>query len=242
MRILLLDIETCPNLAYVWGKFEQDVIDYQSEWHILSFCCKWLGGKTIVKALPDYPLYKKNKENDRELAQELWTYLNEADVVIGHNLAEFDTKKANTRFIEHGLLPPSGYQMVDTLKVAQKYFAFNSNKLDDLGKRLNVGRKVKHSGFELWLGCIKGDPVAWKKMKKYNRGDVLLLERIYLRLLPWIENPPNLSFSEKCPKCQVGTLQKRGFGLTRTGRYQRLQCQNCGSWSRNQHEKLTNIR
>src|SRR3990167_3818406 len=47
-KILLFDIETTPNLAYVWGKYEQDVIQYKSEWYMLSWSAKWLGGPKIM--------------------------------------------------------------------------------------------------------------------------------------------------------------------------------------------------
>ena len=54
-RVLLYDIETVPNLAYVWGKWEQNVIRFESEWHMLCFAYKWLGEKkTHVVALPDF--------------------------------------------------------------------------------------------------------------------------------------------------------------------------------------------
>ena len=39
-KILLIDIETAPNLGYIWGKYEQNVIDYKTEWYLLSFCAK----------------------------------------------------------------------------------------------------------------------------------------------------------------------------------------------------------
>ena len=242
MKILFFDIETAPNLAYVWGKWEQDVIEFDKEWYILSFSAKWLDGKATTKCLADYPLYKRQKENDRDLVRDLWEYFNDADVIIGHNCSEFDIKKTNTKFIEHGLLPPANYQTIDTLKVAQKHFGFNSNKLDDLGKKLKVGRKVKHHGFETWLGCMQGKRESWREIKKYNRGDTLLLEKIYLKLRPWISTHPNISLEGKCPSCGEGKLQKRGFGATRTGKYPRFQCQNCGSWSRGRHTQMTTIR
>ena len=241
MKILLVDLEVAPNVSYTWGIWEQDAIEVKQEWYILSFCARWLGGKTITRGLPDYPLFKKDKRSDRELVKELWELLNEADLVIAHNGDRFDLKKANTKFVEHGLLPPSGYNTVDTLKIAQKYFAFNSNKLDELGKHLGVGRKVKHGGFEMWRGCMEGNVEDFKKMKKYNMGDTLLLERVYYKLRPWLEAHPNTSFDGKCPKCS-GILIKRGFGFTRTGKYPRYACKNCHGWSRGENQKLTNIR
>ena len=47
-KVLIFDIETSPNLSYTWGKWQQDVIKFQSEWEMLSFSYKWLGDRKIV--------------------------------------------------------------------------------------------------------------------------------------------------------------------------------------------------
>ena len=68
-KILLLDIETSPNVAYVWGKWEQNVIDYVKEWNIICFSAKWLDGKHITKSSADYKGYKIGA-NDEEIVKE----------------------------------------------------------------------------------------------------------------------------------------------------------------------------
>jgi len=230
------------NRAFVWGKYEQDVIAYIQEGYMLSWSAKWLDGKQITKGLCDY---RCKPGDDRLLVKELHDLVSQADVLIAHNGDRFDIKKMNTRFIYHGLPPPEPYKSIDTLKVAKDKFAFNSNKLDDLGNFLGVGRKVKHPGFDLWLGCEAGDEASWHLMKKYNKQDVLLLERIYLKLRPWITNHPNtavLSGVSGCPNCGSIHLQSRGQGITKTGTYQRYHCQSCGGWSKaTKVEKVTNI-
>lgn len=233
-KILFYDIETSPLLGYTWAKYEQNVLDVQREWYVLSFSAKWKDGGTITKALPDYKLYKKEPHNDRELIKDLWELFNEADIIIGHNSNKFDNKKSNARFIAHGLTPPEPYKTVDTLKVARQHFSFTSNRLDDLGKALGVGRKVKTGGFDLWLRCLAGDMKAWALMKKYNKQDVVLLEKVYLKLRPWATNHPNLSLFEErpiCPKCGSKKIHFRGYAMTSTSKYRRFQCE-CGGWGR----------
>ena len=198
-------------------------------------CFSAKGDEHITKGLPDYPGYKKGSEDDRKLVKELWHLLDKAEIVIAQNGDAFDLKKINTRFAYYGMPPPSPYRTVDTLKVARRYFAFNSNKLDYLGEYLGLGRKIKHEGFELWKRCIDGDLKAWKQMKAYNRQDVVLLEKVYLHLLPWIKNHPNLdnySDTTVCPKCGSKELQRRGYQFNQTTKYARIQCKNCGGWSR----------
>jgi DNA polymerase elongation subunit (family B) len=229
-KVLLFDLETMANKAFVWGKYEQDVIAFIEEGYLLSWSAKWLDGKQITRGLCDYPDYQPESPNDKELVQELHQLISEADILIAHNGDRFDIKKMNTRFIYHGLTPPDPYKTVDTLKVARRNFAFNSNKLDDLGSFLQVGRKVKHPGFDLWLGCEKGDPKSWELMKKYNKQDVVLLEQVYLKLLPWIQNHPHFKDGqEDCPNCNSTNYQKKGIDFFRGVKSQRLKCMECGT-------------
>lgn len=237
LKILFYDIETAPNLSYVWGKYEQDVIAYEKEWYMLCFAYKWLGEKKVhAVSLPDFKLYKKDKQNDKHVIEKLWELFNEADIVIAHNGDKFDQRKSNARFAYHGLTPPSPYKTIDTKKVAKKYFAFNSNKLDDLGDHLGIGRKIQTGGFSLWKGCMEGDEKAWKKMIQYNKNDVKLLEDVYLKLRPWITNHPNLNImlgtDRNCPNCGSNQLQKRGTYKTNTNVYQQYWCKSCGKWPR----------
>lgn len=236
-KILLCDLETFANLAYVWGLYETDVIKVVKPWYLLSFAYKWLGEKSIhAFALPNFDGYEKDKSNDKELCRILWKLFDEADVVVAHNGSAFDTKKATAKFVQHGFTPPTPYQQVDTLTVAKRYFKFDSNKLDNLAQYLGIGQKVNTGGFELWEGCaIHDDKKAWKKMIFYNKHDVRLLEQIYLKFRPYIDNHPNhnlFTSDEVCPNCGEKKLQKRGFALTRVSKYQRYQCQSCSAWSK----------
>ena len=236
-KILVFDIETMANKAYVWGKYEQNVLSVDQGWYMLSFGYKWLGDKrSKVATLRDFKTFKKDKTDDKELTALLWDLFDQADIVIGHNSDRFDIKKANARFAFHGMNPPKPYSSIDTLKVARKYFKFDSNKLDDLGEYLNLGRKVKHEGWDLWLGCaVRNDTKSWKKMIEYNKQDVDLLEKIYVQLRPWMNNHPNMNvytdFINHCPICGSEHVQRRGFRITRTNKYQRFHCQDCGGWS-----------
>jgi hypothetical protein len=242
MKTILFDIETSPNLGYVWGKWEQDVIENVKDWRILSFSYKVLGeNKTHAYALCDFPGYKKDKEDDSALMGKLHEVLSSADIVVAHNGDEFDIKKANARFLAAGLTPPTPYKSIDTKKVAKRYFRFDSNKLDELGRYLGIGRKLQTGGFQLWKDCMAGDMNAWSKMKTYNKQDVVLLEKVYLKLRPWITTFPAVSEHGKCVKCGSTRLQSRGYRNTITNKIQRLQCQGCGGWSDGKKERHENI-
>jgi uncharacterized protein YprB with RNaseH-like and TPR domain len=117
-KILYYDIETAPNLSYVWGQYEQNVIDHEREWYILCVSYRWEGeNKTHVCSLVDFPdAYKKDPENDYHVVKKMWDLIDEADIVIAHNGDRFDMRKANARFVYHGLGPTSPTKQIDTLK------------------------------------------------------------------------------------------------------------------------------
>ena len=231
-KVLFYDIETAPCQGFTWGMYEQNVIDLVHSWYILSIAYKWKGDKKVtVKALPDY--HQKDPEDDSGLVKDIWKLFDAADVLVAHNGIKFDTRKCQSRFIKHGLLPPSPYKQIDTLKIARKHFAFVSNKLDDLGAYLGIGRKLPHTGWALWRGCMSGDSASWKTMRRYNAHDVELLEAIYDRLAPWESNHINLTlFGDRpgCPCCQSPKVQRRGFNVALSRRTERWHCQGCGHW------------
>jgi len=236
-RILLFDLETSPNLAYVWGKWQQDVVAFEEEWFVLSIAWKWLGQKTVhVKALPDFELYEADPHDDRSLIAFIHTLFAQADIAVAHNCDRFDQPKAQTRMFIHSMEPPAPFRSVDTLKVARKHFAFTSNRLDDLCQVLGIGKKRETGGFATWLGCLNGDEAAWRKMCRYNRHDVVLLEQLYLRLLPWMTTHPNRATIEDrphaCPRCGVeARMEARGWRSTQVSKRRQYQCGACKGWS-----------
>lgn len=237
-RVLVYDIETSYTEGAVWGLYDQNVAYVLEEPYIISVAWKWLGeSKTNVIALPDYSkTYKNNKKDDSALVHVLWELFNEADIIIAHNGNSFDQKWTYGRFLIHGINPPSPAKYIDTLLISRSKFKFNSHKLNDLSKYLGLGEKEDTGGIQLWVDCIKHNkPEAWKKMCKYNKKDVILLEKVYLKLLPFITNHPNMGlmsgYTRACPNCGSEKMQKRGFSYSRIGQYQRFQCLDCASWS-----------
>ena len=236
-KILVVDIETAPNLGYTWGKWQQNVISFKEDWYILSYAYKWLGDKkTHAKSLTSYKSYEKGSMDDKELCADLWKLFDEADIIIAHNGLSFDIKKSNARFIIHGFNPPAPYKIIDTKLEAKQYFKFDSNKLSELGKYFHVGTKLQTGGFQLWLGCMAGQKKSWKTMVEYNKQDVVLLEKVYLKLRGWIKNHPNLNIlqltNDNCPNCGKDTLKRSGIVSTRVWVYKRYQCTTCGAWCR----------
>lgn len=225
LKVLLFDIESSPNLAYVWEKYEQNVISFEKERYILCFAYKWLGDSDVKSC-------SLSSMSSKKLIKKLHSLFSEADVIVAHNGDGFDIKMANAFFLKDGLAPPSIYRTVDTLKIARSKFRLNSNKLDDLGEYLGVGRKVETGGWKLWEGCIRNDPESWRKMTKYNKQDVTLLEKIYIKLRPWLPSHPWTTYdSYACRVCQGVRLQQRGYSFASGRQRKRFVCLDCGHWT-----------
>jgi hypothetical protein len=236
-RVLIVDIETAPILGYVWGLWDQNVglNQIKCDWHILSWSAKWLGdppNKVMYADQRNAP----NIEDDKKLLKPLWKLLDEADVVIWQNGKQFDHKKLNARFILNGMQPPSSYKQIDTLSIAKRHFGFTSNKLEYLsGKLCHKYKKLTHKkfpGFELWKECLAGNKEAWSEMEKYNKHDVLALEELYTKLIPW-DNTVNFNLytegEENVCSCGAQAFVKNGFYYTAKGKFQRYLCNECGS-------------
>lgn len=229
MKILLLDIESSPNTAHVWGLWQQNVSINQlmESSYVLCYAAKWYGDKEVM-------FDSVHKSRPKTMLKGIHGLLNDADAVVHYNGTKFDIPTLNKEFLLHSFNPPSPYKQIDLLRVVRSNFRFPSNKLDYVAQRLNLGKKHEHEGHELWVKCMNGDKDAWKRMEKYNIQDVVLLENLYGHLLPWIKSHPNhnlFSDGHVCPNCSSSSLQRRGTAISATGTYQRYQCRSCGTWS-----------
>jgi hypothetical protein len=230
MKILLIDIETSPNLAHVWQLWHADVglSQLREASEVICFAAKWLNyGKVMF--------FSAHHDGKDSMIRQAHALLDEADVVMHYNGKRFDVPHLNREFLLAGLRPPSPYAQIDLLAVVKREFRFPSNKLDYVSKALGLEGKAKHEGHQLWVSCLAGDEQAWTRMARYNKQDVLLLEQLYAILQPWISGHPSYGAYEGadlCPACGSPALEKRGFAYTRAGQFQRYVCQDCGKWSR----------
>lgn len=231
MKILELDIESAPNKVYSWGLWDQNIATSQVEetGYVLCWAAKWFGTAEIL-------FDSVKKSGRRAMLQRIHKLLDEADIVVHYNGLKYDIPTLNKEFIKHGMTPPSPYKQVDLYQVVRRAFRFESNKLDFVSEALEIGRKVKHEGFKLWVDCMDAERPnhnrSWRKMERYNKGDVRLLEKLYRRLRPWIVRHPNVSEGLSCPKCGSEKVQKRGEQVAQFRRYNRYQCQICAAWFR----------
>jgi DNA polymerase elongation subunit (family B) len=232
MRILLLDIETAPHKTYVYGLWGQNIGTHMliEPGQTLCWSAKWHDEKEVM-------FQSLQTNTPRGLAIGMHKLIDEADAVVHYNGNRFDMPTLQKDFLLQRLRPPSPVKPIDLYRVVKKEFRFPSYKLDYVCQALGIGRKVKHEGIELWKKCMAGDDAAWGRMAKYNEQDVKLLEKLYIRLKPWIRNHPNHGLynpdnSLVCPACGHDKYQRRGTAMTGASVYHRFQCMSCGKWFR----------
>lgn len=244
-RILVIDIELSPLLVYTWGLHDQTVSLNQvvKDWHIMAVCAKWLDEDKVFYM---DQRNKKNMADDKELCQEVWKLLDQADIVVGQNSKSFDIKKLNARFAIHDIDSPSSYKHQDTLCMARKHFGFTSNKLEYLTAQLNTKyKKLDHAAFpglELWKQCLAGNIAAWREMKIYNLHDVLSTQELYTKLRKW-DTTIDFSVYREDNKvvCACGhtKFSKNGFFWSATGKFQRFKCIKCNRETRSKINLLS---
>lgn len=226
MKILCYDLETAPTMAYVWSAWKQNVAPVQVEQHgrVICWAAKWVGEKEVM--------FGAEWSSDFFI-EELADLMDEADAVLTYNGDKFDQRVFNTELLKRGLKPVAPSKSLDLYKVVKKRFATFHARMDSIADLLGIQGKLETGGFELWKGVMEGDPKAQKKMERYNRRDIKVLEKLYERLKGWIVNHPSNSDSgEQCSNCGSDSLQKRGFHRTKVSKFQRFQCTECGSWHR----------
>lgn len=240
-KVLVFDTENAPNLASVWGVWNQNLqpVNLLSDWYMLSWSAKWLFDKEVMGDV----LTSKEAvaEDDHRLMKGLWKLMDQADVVIAHNAVKFDIPVVNTRFLMNGMTPPSPYQVIDTLRIARKEFNFTHNKLDFLADRLGIPHKKLETEHKLWLNCRNGDQEALEYMLKYNKMDVTVLEELYVKFRPYIKSHPNFNlFMETdgvCATCGSDNLEFAGHYHTTVNKYESHVCKDCGSYTRSTKTK-----
>jgi len=236
VRILTIDIESKPLTVYTWSLWDQHVGIDQIVDHggLLCFAAKWAGDKEVL-------FFSEWGDGYQAMLEAAHRLLSEADIVVTYNGDRYDTRKLNQAFMLAGMAPPKPFKSVDLIKTNKQRFDLPSRKLDYLVRQTGVGAKVPHQGFSLWVDCMNGDPKAHAVMEKYNRGDVIVTEKAYLRLLPWLTNTPHMGMftrdERSCPYCGSTKLSTGDDPLDQlvhanVTSYRLFKCLRCEGWSR----------
>jgi len=234
VKVLFFDVETTPRRSYIWHP-KQGWIPHQmlqGESALLSWAAKWRGQKRVMSDV--LTIEEAQKQDDHRIIQSLADLVREADIVIAHNVDKFDIRVLNGRVVLAQTEPIGKVQTIDTLKLSQKHFGFAYHKLDYLAKIFFDEHKIK-TEFDWWAKCMEGDEASLRKMVRYNRKDVVLLERVFEHILPYVTGTPRLWDPDnkwQCGNCGHEVFQRRGYHRTKAATYAKVQCQGCFRYSR----------
>lgn len=223
----LWDTEWSPAISYTWSgrpKYLPNEMLIEDP-RILCFGAKTLGKPTKVV---------DERVGRIQMLTELRDWLDSVDMLVSYNGKSFDTRKVNSEFMREGIKPPSPYKEIDLYREITRNAQFYSGKLGFVAERLVSATKVDTGGFQLWVDVLAGNENAWRKMRRYQKQDVDLLEKLFLEVRAWVKFPHPVSSEEgfNCRGCGSFDLSRRGYSLTLNGKYQRFRCDNCGSWQR----------
>ena len=101
MKILLIDIETSPNTAHVWGLWQQNVSLNQllESSYTMCYSAKFLGEKTIY-------FDSVHKNDAKTMLEGVYKLLEQSDAVVHYNGSKFDMPTLNKEFLLHKMPPP----------------------------------------------------------------------------------------------------------------------------------------
>lgn len=237
-KVLLYDVECAPVVAHIWSLRDLSVGINQivTDPALLGIGHKWYGSETPPRYL------SVNKLGREAMLEQLWRLFDDADVVAGYNNNGFDNKWVQGEFAREGFTPPSPFKSIDLYRIARANFRFPSYKLQYVSTALGLEGKLSTGGHDLWVRTMAGDPAAERKMARYCKQDVALLEPLLDRLRPWMGAQVNFALYEDsgelaCQKCgSAEFLRPKGTAYTATMAYKQHLCDpkrgGCGGWTR----------
>jgi hypothetical protein len=236
IKRLFLDIETCPNVCFVWRTGYKISVDAKSilfPARIITAAWKWQGGKK-TEAIEWTP-GKQFQESDEQLINAIVPVMAQADEIVAHYGDGFDIPWIRGRALKHGVICPI-LKTVDTKAWSSKLFYLPSNKLDFLAEYLGIGKKIR-TDYELWKDvAFRQDIVALKKMVMYNIHDVELLEPVYHKLSDYGPVKTHVGVLEggekwSCARCGSEKVRRMRPQVSAKGSIQhQMQCQSCGKY------------
>ncbi len=226
-KILMFDIES-TNLNAPFGT-------------ILCIGYKFLGDpKVHIPTIIDHS--KNGMLDDKGLVERFSKVWDWADYCCGHYAQRFDLPMIQSKLLKHKLPPLAPKVLIDTWRIARDNLKMHSNRLGAIAEYLGCKSEKTPITFDDWLRAAHGDKKSLKYIVEHCRLDVLVLEEVFLKLRPLIKKEPARQLftdetADVCVTCGGTHLTRRGFNVTKTRKYQQLQCQDCGKWMRATHSE-----
>lgn len=239
LKIAFIDTETMPNLGAFWASGPKLSIGPEAiiqERFMLSVQWSWNNEKEVHVVQANI-----KKRDDTKVIKALTKILQEADIVVGHNVRKFDLRWAAGRALLLGLEPTRSkfVKHIDTMILAKQAFYLNSYKMDYICQKLGIKGKIKTS-FSDWMAILNVDNAAELAQEranylcKYGKHDINMNRELFIKILPHVKLTNKLEMmlygkSAVCPECQSFKVHGKGLRVTKTGKnMHRFVCGACG--------------
>lgn len=238
MKRVFWDIETSPNTGFFWRPGPKVSLDHNNiieERAIVCICWKWEGKKRVHSL--EWDSFSPNIGSDKEMLKVfVRDVLQVADESVAHNGDRFDLPWVKGRCMKHGIDINPFQKTIDTCVWARK-MGLNSARLDYLGKFLFNKGKL-HTDYDMWRDIVlDGCQKSMKRMVRYCKEDVRLLERVYEKLAPFNKVKTHVGVQSgngkaSCSHCGHEEWKVHQTKYTAAGTCQKvIRCKKCGRYS-----------
>lgn len=154
---------------------------------ILTYALKEFGGRRWYVGKVD-PKDLRHGIEDKNLVKRLVLDLLQFDVIVGFFSSRCDLPWIRSRALHHEITFPfyGSLRQIDLWDFCKHNLSFDHTSLGNVTKLLNIAGK-NHPDLEEWMRfAIYGDRKALWKIFDHNKKDVLITEKLYAKLLPYM--------------------------------------------------------
>lgn len=236
LKILFMDLENVVQPRHIFhpgqrGKFGRAAGFCSDLAYILVFGYKWLGQPSQSLQMTKKQM-KENPLTDTYLLEHAKEIMDSADVVVTWYGRGHDVPFLASRLAKHGMFLDPKIKHIDLFDVAKRKLRLSSNRLDNVASFFGVENKTKVS-HQLWPDTWAGNHNSLLEMAAYCRQDVEVLSQVYDKMLglglPLPDVARHKGLETGCPSCGSAKLYGNGYRVTKTKRYRRLRCDDCGA-------------
>ncbi len=224
--------------------YDLEVTDLDADWGT-TICIgyKFLDDLTpTVLSITDFKGWKKDFLDDSKLWKAFMKVFNEAEMTIGYYNSGFDRPYMYAKLLKHGITIPANIPNVDLFYTVKSNMKLRRKSMDNVTRYLDMQDEDVHKsivGGEMWQRARIGDEKGIGYVVEHCRADILLTERLYLRLRPLVRMHPRIAGWTPCRHCGSTKLQSRGLALyVNKNPRTRVQCQSCGGWDTRSDQHL----
>lgn len=242
-RILILDVERVDGITqqHYWdrGDLKNRYVHYETvirHPRTTIVCAKWYDSDEVVR------LAEWDKGGRKQFLRKVHRLMEQADIIIGHNVEKADVPwLKGDLHIEAGLPPLPPFKTVDTLKVLRTEFKSGApfKSLDAFTQIVGIPSKTDHYDRYAMERAVTDKSVEDReRLTEYCAGDVIATQWLLDWLRPHIRNHPalfvdgesKLNVCNRCGSSETLPCSKRYVANVLT--YQMLKCAHCKGYRR----------